>query len=333
MQTLHNIDLAPFNTLGIAARAHSLVEIQAIEDLKQLVAARVAFTVLGGGSNVVLSGDPQQVIALMRMRGRALVEETDDAWLVRAEAGENWHELVRWTLASGWPGLENLSLIPGTVGAAPIQNIGAYGVELCERFESLEAMRVDTGAVSVFSRQACRFGYRDSIFKHRPGAWVITAVTLRLPKPWQPVTGYRDIADALALGGIANPAPQQISDVVMAVRQRKLPDWTVLGNAGSFFKNPLVTAEELLRLKARFPDLAYHLQPEGGAKLAAGWLIEYAGWKGRNVGNAGVHDRQALVLVNRGGATGAEMLHLAEQIARDVAQQFGVNLEREPLIL
>jgi UDP-N-acetylmuramate dehydrogenase len=333
MLTLRNIDLTPYNTLGIAAQAHTMVEIREFAELDDLLALQKPFSVLGGGSNVVFAGNPEQTIALMRMQGRALAGETDTAWLVRAMAGENWHELVCWTLQNGWPGLENLSLIPGTVGAAPIQNIGAYGVELCDRFESLEAVAVATGERKVFTRDDCRFSYRDSLFKQSAGAWVITAVTLRLPKPWKPETSYRDLTLELHNAGADAPTPQQVSDAVMAIRQRKLPDWKILGNAGSFFKNPVVQAPALRQLQARFPDLAFYAQPDGSAKLAAGWLIEKAGWKGRNLGNAAVHDRQALVLVNRGGATGTEMLDLAEQIARDVAFQFSVNLEREPVIL
>jgi UDP-N-acetylmuramate dehydrogenase len=248
-------------------------------------------------------------------------------------AGEDWHALVRWTLEQGWAGLENLSLIPGTVGAAPIQNIGAYGVELCQRFDSLEATAVGSGAQRVFSLQECCFGYRESIFKRSPGEWIITAVTLRLPRPWRGLTTYRELADELALAGQASPSAAQVSEAVMKIRRRKLPDPRELGNVGSFFKNPVVASAEFDRLQTRFPGIAHHVQKDGTVKLAAAWLIEACGGKQLAVGAAAVHQQQALVLVNRGGATGAQMLALAEQIAREVMAKFGVTLEREPVIL
>jgi UDP-N-acetylmuramate dehydrogenase len=331
MLTMRDTDLTAINTFGIAARAHTLHELHSPEDVEQLIATGEPFTVVGGGSNIVLAGDPKQAIALMRLRGRRLVREDDDAWLVEAMAGESWHDFVVWALEMGWPGLENLSLIPGTVGAAPVQNIGAYGVELCERFESLEAIAVGSGERRTFRLAECGFGYRDSVFKRQPGAWVILSVTLRLPRPWRPVLGYKDLRELLAAD--ATPSPQRISNAVMQIRRSKLPDWTEIGNAGSFFKNPVVSAAELGRMQRHYPGIVQHRQADGRAKLAAGWLIEAAGWKGRTLGAAGVHDKQALVLVNRGGATGADILALAEEITRDVASKFGVTLEREPVIL
>jgi UDP-N-acetylmuramate dehydrogenase len=265
------------------------------------------------------------------------VREDDDAWYVEAAAGEPWHDFVAWTLAQGLPGLENLALIPGTVGAAPIQNIGAYGLEMCERFASLRAVELETGAVVELDADACRFGYRDSFFK-REGRdrFVITSVTFRLPKVWQPRAGYADIARELAAGGHADaaaPSAQAIFDAVVAVRRAKLPDPLQLGNAGSFFKNPVVEATQFEALKVKEPEVVSYPQPDGRVKLAAGWLIDRCGWKGRAMGAAAVHERQALVLVNRGGASGAEVLALAKAVQRDVLARFGVELEAEPVCL
>jgi UDP-N-acetylmuramate dehydrogenase len=241
-------------------------------------------------------------------------------------------------LAQGLPGLENLALIPGTVGAAPIQNIGAYGLEMCERFASLRAVELATGAVVELDAEACRFGYRDSFFK-REGRdrFVITSVTFRLPKVWQPRAGYADLARELAAKGHADadgaPGAQAIFDAVVAVRRAKLPDPLQLGNAGSFFKNPVVEATQFEALKRQEPELVSYLQADGRVKLAAGWLIDRCGWKGRAMGGAAVHGRQALVLVNLGGATGAEVLALAQAVQRDVLARFGVELEAEPVCL
>jgi UDP-N-acetylmuramate dehydrogenase len=341
--------LKAHNTFGFDVRAQFACR---IEHEAQLMAAvrdpRVAGLprlVLGGGSNVVLTGDFAGLVLLVALRGRRVVREDDDAWYVEAAGGEPWHEFVAWTLAQGLPGLENLALIPGTVGAAPIQNIGAYGLEMCERFASLRAVELATGDVVELDAQACGFGYRDSFFK-REGRdrFVITSVTFRLPKVWQPRAGYADLARELAALGYAasaghgdgagkQPTAQAIFDAVVAVRRAKLPDPLELGNAGSFFKNPVVDAAQFDALKSREPDVVSYLQADGRVKLAAGWLIDRCGWKGRAMGAAAVHERQALVLVNRGGASGAEVLALAAAIRRDVSERFGVELEAEPVCL
>jgi len=307
--------------------------------------------VLGGGSNIVLTRDFAGLVLLIALRGRRVVREDAAAWFVEAAAGENWHEFVAWTLANGLPGLENLALIPGTVGAAPIQNIGAYGLEMAERFASLRAVDLASGRIVDMDASACRFGYRDSVFK-REGRdrFVITSVTFRLPKGWTPRAGYADVARELAArrngdgsaNGNANanaaaiadaPSAQAIFDAVVSVRRAKLPDPLALGNAGSFFKNPVVDAAQFNALLEREPDVVSYPQSDGRVKLAAGWLIDRCGWKGRALGAAAVHDRQALVLVNRGGATGADVLALATAIQRDVAERFGVDLEPEPIFL
>ena len=288
--------------------------------------------VLGGGSNVVLTRDFAGLVLLVALRGRRVVGEDDEAVYVEAAAGEPWHEFVGWTLSQGLPGLENLALIPGTVGAAPIQNIGAYGLEMGERFERLSAVELATGERADFDRAACAFGYRDSFFKRAGrGRFMITSVVFRLPKAWTPRADYADVARALEAA--AKPDAKAIFDAVVAVRRAKLPDWTVLGNAGSFFKNPVVSATAFETLKQREPGVVSYSQADGQVKLAAGWLIDQCGWKGRGIGGAAVHDRQALVLVNRGGATGAQVLELAEAIKRDVLARFGVDLEMEPVCL
>ncbi|KON82369.2 UDP-N-acetylmuramate dehydrogenase [Azoarcus sp. PA01] len=331
-------DLQALNTFGLPARADRLAIIEHPAQLAPLL-ARPDWTeaprlVLGGGSNLVLSGDFHGLVLKVAIGGRRLVGDDDDAWYVEAGAGENWHDFVRWTLAQGWPGLENLSLIPGTVGAAPIQNIGAYGLELAERFASLAAVSLETGASFRLDAADCRFAYRDSIFKHElAGRALVTSVTFRLPKRWLPVTRYADVAEELVARGSVAPRPLDVSDAVIAIRRRKLPDPAALGNVGSFFKNPVVDAATLERLVAGDPGLPHYLQPDGGAKLAAGWLIDRCGWKGRALGPVGVYERQALVLVNRGGATGADVRRLAQAIRDDVSRRFGVELEPEPVFV
>jgi len=333
-----DISLAALNTFGLPARAAGFAAIEAPTQLAALMALpewrRWRRFVLGGGSNLVLTGDFDGLVLHVRIPGRERIAEDADAWFVRAGAGENWRDFVSWTLEHGWPGLENLSLIPGTVGAAPIQNIGAYGLEMAERFYHLEAVDLETGETTVFDRAACQFGYRDSVFKREAaGRYLITAVTFRLPKRWQPVIGYAEVARELAARGSAEPTAQEVADAVIAIRSRKLPDPAQIGNAGSFFKNPRVDAATFGKLVARYPDLPHYAQADGTVKLAAGWLIERCGWKGRALGPAGVYERQALVLVNRGGARGEQVLRLARAIQESVRAAFGVELEAEPVIL
>lgn len=345
--------LRAHNTFGFDVRARLACRIEHEDQLLAAVrdprAAGLPRLVLGGGSNIVLTRDFAGLVLLIVLRGRRIVREDADAWFVEAAAGENWHEFVAWTLERGLPGLENLALIPGTVGAAPIQNIGAYGLEMGERFASLRAVDLASGETVEMDASACRFGYRDSFFK-REGRdrFVITSVTFRLPKAWTPRAGYADVARELAArqngSGVANgsadaaaaavaPSAQAIFDAVVSVRRAKLPDPLALGNAGSFFKNPVVDAAQFNALLKREPGLVSYPQPDGRVKLAAGWLIDRCGWKGCALGAAAVHDRQALVLVNRGGATGADVLALATAIQHDVAERFGVDLEPEPIFL
>jgi UDP-N-acetylmuramate dehydrogenase len=290
--------------------------------------------VLGGGSNIVLTRDFPGVVWLMALKGRRVVDESAADWLVEAAAGENWHDFVEWCLECGCEGLENLALIPGTVGAAPIQNIGAYGLEMAEYFDSLRAYDFETGRIVEFDCAACAFGYRDSLFKQSArDRYLIVSVRFRLPKVWRARAAYVDIARELAAADVAEPAARDIFDAVVRVRRAKLPDPVTLGNAGSFFKNPVVDAVQFAALHARVPDVVSYAQADGSRKLAAAWLIDQCGWKGRAMADAAVHDRQALVLVNRGRATGADVLALSHAIREDVFRRFGVTLEPEPVVV
>ena len=332
-----DVPLDALNTLRLPARAAWFAAVHDVDQLRAILddprIQGLPRLVLGGGSNLVLAGDFDGLVLQVAFKGRSRVQEDTDAWYVRAGGGENWHDFVRWTLEMGWPGLENLSLIPGTVGAAPVQNIGAYGLELAEHFYSLRAYDLETGKTVGFDKADCRFGYRDSFFKRHPGRYLIGAVTFRLPKAWTPVTAYADVARALAAEGIAEPTPLQVSDAVIAIRRAKLPDPAEIGNAGSFFKNPVVSADVHARLAALHPGLPRYPQPDGSVKLAAGWLIEQAGWKGRDLGLAGMYEKQALVLVNRGGATGADVAALMRAVQDAVSDQFGIDLSPEPVFL
>jgi UDP-N-acetylmuramate dehydrogenase len=330
-----DFSLETLNTFRIPAHARQYLRVtepgQLAAVLADPVLAALPRLVLGGGSNLLFTRDFDGLVLHMALLGRDIVGEQDGAALVRARAGENWHEFVQWTLAQGLGGLENLSLIPGTVGAAPIQNIGAYGAEIKDVFHSLTVFDLARGDIRTLHAADCRFGYRDSVFKHADGAQlVVLDVTFALPLAWEPNLRYAELAQALP---DADPSPRDVSDAVIAIRRRKLPDPAEIGNAGSFFKNPVVAAEQCARLLATFPDMVHHAQPDGSEKLAAGWLIDQCGWKGRSLGAAGVYPKQALVLVNNGGATGADVVRLAQAIQADVLDRYGVRLEPEPVFI
>jgi UDP-N-acetylmuramate dehydrogenase len=325
------------NTFGFDTRARWFCNIESPEQfgavLRDPRVAGLPYLVLGGGSNIVFTRDFDGVALRVALTGKRVMREDDGAWYVEAAAGERWHDFVAWTLEHAMPGLENLALIPGTVGAAPVQNIGAYGLEMAERFASLRAVELATGEMHEFDAAQCRFGYRDSFFKQEGrGRFAITSVTFRLPKAWTPRADYADVARALEASG-AQGSPRAIFDAVVAVRRAKLPDPAALGNAGSFFKNPVIDAQTFEALREREPHIVSYRQSDGRVKLAAGWLIDQCGWKGRAIGAAAVHERQALVLVNRGGATGAQVLALALAIQNDVRERFGVELEPEPVVI
>jgi UDP-N-acetylmuramate dehydrogenase len=328
-------DLTSLNTFGLAAAAPAYVRVTAATQLPTLSALARRYRsvfVLGGGSNVVLPSTLDGLVAHVGIPGIRLVEQRPDAWIVDAGGGENWHAFVDTCLRQGWEGLENLGLIPGTVGAAPVQNIGAYGVELEQRFLGLSAWDIARGEMVRMSAEECRFAYRDSRFKHdAPGRWLIVSVRFLLPRPWRPVLTYPDLQGHPGLAE-ADPDARAIFDAVCAIRRAKLPDPAVIGNAGSFFKNPVVDAGGHASLRQRYPRLVSYPQADGRYKIAAGWLIDQCGWKGRTLGAAGVHDRQALVLVNRGGARAVDILALADAIRADVRARFGVELEQEPVV-
>ena len=336
------VGLRTYNTFGLPAVAHTLVRIASDADVRAVVnhptLGPAPKFVLGGGSNIILTRDMPQVVLKVEVPGLRLAEERTDAWIVEAGAGEPWHGLVMWALAHGYPGLENLALIPGTVGASPVQNIGAYGVELQDRFDSLDAVDLRTGDTITLDADRCAFGYRDSVFKRSlAGQVVITRVRFRLPRPWRPVLGYleleRKLAELRADSPHAQPSAQHVADWVIAIRHAKLPDPARIGNAGSFFKNPVVTPEQCRDIIGRDPEIVHYPMADGSVKLAAGWMIDACGWKGKTVGQAGVYEKQALVLVNRGEAIGSEVMTLARAIQESVYGRFGIRLETEPVIV
>lgn len=337
---VHDQPLDSLNTFRLPARARHYLRVDGASHLAALRAdpglAGLPRLVLGGGSNLLFTGDFDGVVLHMTARGRDIVGEEGGKVLVRARAGENWHDFVQTTLAQGLGGLENLSLIPGTVGAAPIQNVGAYGVETKDVFHSLTVFDMADGATRTLDAAACRFGYRDSIFKHPEGRdLVVLDVTFALAAPgqWEPNLRYAELANAAREAGLAAPTPREVGQLVEAIRRRKLPDPREIGNAGSFFKNPVVSHAECARLLDMYPNLVHHTQPDGSEKLAAGWLIDQCGWKGQHIGAAGVYHKQALVLVNLGGATGQDVVRLARAIQADVAARYGVALEPEPVFI
>jgi len=334
----NGVNLKPYNTFGLPCVAQTLVRIRSQADVKRVVNDRelglARKFILGGGSNLVFTQDIKAVVLKVEIPGIRLLETRDDAWIVEAGAGETWHNLVSWCLDHDLPGLENMALIPGTVGAAPVQNIGAYGLELKDRFESLDAVDLMTGRTVTFNSEQCQFDYRDSIFKRAlAGRSVITTVRLRLPRPWVPMLGYAELERKVLETGITAPTARQVFDWIVAVRRAKLPDPAVIGNAGSFFKNPVVTPEQCRDIIQRDPEIVHYPMPDGSFKLAAGWMIDACGWKGKTVGQAGVYEKQALVLVNRGDARGAEVVTLARAIQESVYGRFGIRLEPEPVVI
>jgi len=327
-----NVDLKPYNTLHISARAGSFASVESKSELRTLLqyTDEKRNLVLGGGSNILFAGDFEGLVIHMAITGREVVKETEENVWLKIGAGENWHETVRYCIDQGWGGIENLSLIPGTVGAAPIQNIGAYGVELKEVFEWLEAVNIETAEVERFEAEDCQFGYRDSIFKNEfKGKYVITDVVLKLSKQPEVNTTYGAIKSKLKERAIDNPTIRDISDIVIDIRNSKLPDPKTLGNAGSFFKNPVVNKELYHRIKESHPNVPGYPMENREVKVPAGWLIEQTGWKGKVVGNVGTFKQQALVIVNLGGATGQQILNLAAKIRDSVKKEFGIKLVPE----
>lgn len=329
-----HISLKPFNTFGLDVKAENFTEVASVEEIQTFLNEPLwreqELLILGGGSNVLFTKDVQGVVMLNRIGGIGIVREDEAAVWVKAGAGVVWHELVMWCIERGWGGIENLSLIPGSVGAGPMQNIGAYGVELKDVFYELEAMKLDDLTVHTFSNAACRFGYRESVFKRElRNKFFIISVTFKLSKSAQLNTSYGAISAELQRMGVQEPVIRDVSNAVINIRRSKLPDPTLLGNAGSFFKNPEVDEQVFSALKTTYPNVVGYPTSSGRVKLAAGWLIEQCGWKGRVVGHTGSHKDQALVLVNYGGATGKEIWQLALDIKSSVLEKFGVNIEPE----
>ena len=332
MQSKRNYSLKALNTFGIEAVADRYVRFEAESEIDDFIGRHdfkeSRHLVLGGGSNLLFAGDFPGTVLHPTFKGIHIVEEDKDHLWIKVMAGETWDDLVAFAVNKGWGGIENLSLIPGSVGASAVQNIGAYGVEVRTVIDRVEAVAISSGQRVVFSAGECGFGYRSSRFKAEgQDRFIITAVVLRLDRYPRFVLDYPGVGEAVqALGGVSlNTVRQAIIDI----RQHKLPDPAVLGNAGSFFKNPVVEYGVLENLLERYPDLPHYIQADGRFKLAAGWLIDRCGWKGRCVGRAAVHNRQALVIVNRGGASGQEILDLSEQIRQSVDQRYGIHLERE----
>lgn len=332
-----NKSLKSYNTFAVPALARYFIEINRKEDLPALFSNRdqlqLPLLVLGGGSNVLFTRDFAGTVLKMNIKGIA-VEKQQESVLVEAGAGEVWNDLVMFSVERGYAGIENLTLIPGSAGAAPIQNIGAYGVELKDVFESLEAFDTETGGFRRFSREECEFDYRESVFKKRyRGRFIVTSVRLRLSTVFRPNSSYGAIEAELTKRNIVKPSIRDISEVVAAIRVSKLPDPSTIGNAGSFFKNPVIGEDELERLRKNFPAVVSFPMSGDRVKLAAGWLIEQCGWKGRVIGRTGTWKNQALVLVNHGNATGEEIYALSQKIIDAVHDKFGVILEREVNII
>lgn len=330
MQVLHNISLKSYNTFGIDMSAASYIELHSEDALSGLTAMPGYKKVLGGGSNLLLTASVNGLIIRNCLKGIAIVKENEDHTWLEVKAGENWHELVIYAIANNLGGIENLSLIPGCVGASPMQNIGAYGVEVKDTIESVTAWHWEDKKFITLTNEDCRFGYRESIFKKSlKDKVLITSVVFRLDKKHQVNTGYGAIQEELTKMGISEPTIKNVSDAVISIRRSKLPDPTVVGNAGSFFKNPTIPIAYYETLKTEYPLMPAYMVDEQHVKIPAGWLIEQRGWKGFREGDAGVHPKQALVLVNYGGANGAQIWELSDRIVQSIKETYGIELERE----
>lgn len=327
-----NISLQPYNTFGLDTKTKFFCSIESIEDLNELRGSseyQEKQLIIGGGSNMLLLNNWDGLVILNSIKGISVIEETEEDVLIKVGAGEVWHDFVMYTVDKEYHGLENLSLIPGSVGASPIQNIGAYGVEIKDTFEKLDAYHVSSGNIKTFGKEECEFSYRESVFKRKlKGQYIITHVYYRLSKTASLNTSYGAIEAELKAQNIATPNIKDVSNAVIAIRESKLPDPAKIGNSGSFFKNPVIDTEKAKNLKTKFPEMVQY-EVSNGVKLAAGWLIENCGWKGYRKDGYGVHDKQALVLVHFGGAKGMDIYNLSEEIIQSIKDKFDVNLERE----
>ncbi len=331
-----NISLKPYNTFGINAYAKSFVMVNSIHQLQEIIDKHKDVFILSGGSNILITNNISIPVIHLDLKGKFVTEKEDQNLVyVKALAGENWHEFVLWTLENNFGGLENLSLIPGNVGTSPMQNIGAYGVEIKDVFYELEALEISTGKIKIFKKDKCKFGYRESVFKNiHKGKFIITSVTFQLTKEnHQLNTNYGAIQTELEKHQITEPNIIDVSNAIIAIRKSKLPDPKDIGNSGSFFKNPVVSVDQFKDLEKENPKMPYYKISDSLIKIPAGWLIEQCGFKGKRFGEAGVHKNQALVLVNYGDATGKEILDLAKKILQTVSNKFGIDLEIEVNII
>ena len=333
MNILHNFSLKNYNTFGIEAKAQQFVAVHSIEELKQVLQNNTDQKkfILGGGSNMLLTKDIEALVIHIDLKGKKVIREDEDYVWVEAQAGENWHEFVLWNIENNFGGIENMSLIPGNVGTTPVQNIGAYGAEIKDTFVSCEAIHIATQELKTFTNAECKFGYRESIFKQEAkDQYIITSVVFKLTKRHHKInTGYGDIQNELAKHNITEPTIKDVSNAVIAIRQSKLPDPKELGNSGSFFKNPIISREAFHKAKAQHPEIKHYEVSETEVKVPAGWMIEQAGLKGYREGDAGIHARQALVLVNYGNASGQDILNLSKLVQKTVLDKFGIAIEAE----
>lgn len=337
MQIQHNISLKPYNTFGIDVKAKQFISVTTITDLKSIYSERreVSKFILGGGSNMLLTKDIEALVLHINLKGKHIISQTEGYAYVKANAGENWHEFVLWTLDNNFGGLENLSLIPGNVGTSPIQNIGAYGVELKDTFYSCDVLNLDTLEIETFKNSDCKFDYRNSIFKQEAkGKYIILSVIFKLTTNNHVLhTNYGAIASELEQMQISKPTIQDVSKAVISIRKSKLPDPNDIGNSGSFFKNPMICKDAFVKLQENFPNVPHYVVSEDEVKVPAGWLIETAGFKGKSFGNYGVHKKQALVLVNYGGASGHDILELSKLIQHTILRLFDITIEAEVNII
>lgn len=332
MQIQSEVSLKPYNTFGIDVKARQFVEITQLADLQTLLKeySQTPLLILGGGSNILFTQDFDGLVVKIKLKGVSVIREDDTHVWLEVAAGEIWHDLVMFCVKQGYGGIENLSLIPGTVGAAPMQNIGAYGVEIKQVIETVQAVERSSGQIKTFKNEECKFGYRESVFKNiYKDQYIITGITLKLSKKPQFNTSYGAIQETLEANNVQTLSIQAISEAVCQIRSSKLPDPTKIGNAGSFFKNPEISLNQFESLKKSFPHIVGYNLPNGKVKVPAGWLIEQCGWKGKRLGDIGVHTRQALVLVNYGGGDGNEIKKLALDIQASVKQKFGIDIKPE----
>ncbi|CAI8166383.1 MAG: UDP-N-acetylenolpyruvoylglucosamine reductase [Crocinitomicaceae bacterium] len=338
MNIIENYPLLKLNTFGVDVKAKYFTSINTINELIEVTNTNVfkdlELLILGGGSNILFTKDFDGLVILNNIKGKEIIDQNQQSIFLKIGAGENWHELVMYCVDNGWGGIENLSLIPGNTGTAPMQNIGAYGVEIKETFIELEALEISSGKIVKFNNSDCEFGYRESVFKNKmKNQYIILNITLELKKNPVLNINYGDVKAILESQNIKNPAIKEVSNAIISIRQSKLPDPKKIGNSGSFFKNPIVSLNQLELIKKKYPNVVNYEINENEFKIAAGWLIERAGWKGKKFNNYGIHEKQALVLVNYGLANGMEIFELSEKIILDIKDKFGITLEREVNII